>query len=420
VVTALAAEALHFYNHGERHTRGKDPWHPGFMNDTLSPEVSILMPCLNEAETLGICIAKAREFLTQNNIAGEILVADNGSTDGSQNIAQQAGARIITVPVRGYGAALKAGIDAARGRYVIMGDSDDSYDFAALMPFVEKLRAGNALVMGNRFKGGIATGAMPFLHRYLGNPVLSFIGRLFFAAPVGDFHCGLRGFDRDAIRALDLKTTGMEFASEMIVKAALRGLSITEVPTTLAKDGRNRPPHLRTWQDGWSHLVFLLLHCPRWLFLIPGISLILGGILIMVLLMAGPLIIGHVKFDVHTLFLGSTMAVVGTQIVIFGLLAMQYAAQYGVLPEAAWFTRFIRRCTLEKVLGLGFVIVLAGIGGWIYATAQWSDAGFGLLNYETTLRQVIPSTTLIIGGLQIVFFGFFSSLLRLGPTKSQL
>ncbi len=390
------------------------------MNDTLSPEVSILMPCLNEAETLGICIAKAREFLTQNNIAGEILVADNGSTDGSQNIAQQAGARIITVPVRGYGAALKAGIDAARGRYVIMGDSDDSYDFAALMPFVEKLRAGNALVMGNRFKGGIATGAMPFLHRYLGNPVLSFIGRLFFAAPVGDFHCGLRGFDRDAIRALDLKTTGMEFASEMIVKAALRGLSITEVPTTLAKDGRNRPPHLRTWQDGWSHLVFLLLHCPRWLFLIPGISLILGGILIMVLLMAGPLIIGHVKFDVHTLFLGSTMAVVGTQIVIFGLLAMQYAAQYGVLPEAAWFTRFIRRCTLEKVLGLGFVIVLAGIGGWIYATAQWSDAGFGLLNYETTLRQVIPSTTLIIGGLQIVFFGFFSSLLRLGPTKSQL
>src|ERR1700677_3068341 len=259
------------------------------------------MPCLNEAETLATCVRKAIGFLTESGIDGEVLIADNGSTDGSQQLAEAGGARVVNITEKGYGNALMGGIVAARGKYVIMGDSDDSYDFTNLMPFVDELRKGADLVMGNRFKGGIAPGAMPPLHRYLGNPVLSFVGRVFFRSKIGDFHCGLRGFSRDAIMALNLQATGMEFASEMVVKATLARQHITEVPTTLAKDGRSRPPHLHTWRDGWRHLRFLLLFSPRWLFFVPGLALLIAGLVIGAIVAPHPFSIGGVTFDVDTL-----------------------------------------------------------------------------------------------------------------------
>ena len=387
------------------------------MSLASTTELSIIMPCLNEAETLEVCIVKANRFLTESGIVGEVIIADNGSTDGSQDIARRNGARVIDVPVKGYGTALMAGIDSAHGRYVVIGDSDDSYDFSALMLFIEKLRAGYQLVMGNRFVGGIAEGAMPCLHKYLGNPVLSFIGRLFFGAPVSDFLCGLRGFDRSAIQRLNLKTTGMEFGSEMVVKATLHRLKITEVPTTLSKDGRSRPPHLRTWRDGWRNLIFLLLHSPRWLFLIPGVALTTLGVLLMAALIPGTITIGKIAFDVHTLLVASTMVIVGMQIGMFSFLAKQYASQYGVLPEAPWFNALLKECTLERTIVVGLLTCLLGVAGLVYATLQWGQTDFGLLDYKITMRQVIPSTTLIITGLQIVFFGFFSSLLKLGNSK---
>jgi glycosyltransferase involved in cell wall biosynthesis len=387
------------------------------MSLASTTELSIIMPCLNEAETLEVCIVKANRFLTESGIVGEVIIADNGSTDGSQDIARRNGARVIDVPVKGYGTALMAGINSAHGRYAVIGDSDDSYDFSALMLFIEKLRAGYQLVMGNRFVGGIAEGAMPCVHEYLGNPVLSFIGRLFFGAPVSDFHCGLRGFDRSAIQSLNLKTTGMEFASEMVVKATLHRLKITEVPTTLSKDGRSRPPHLRTWRDGWRHLIFLLLHSPRWLFLIPGVALTTLGVLLMAALIPGTITIGKIALDVHTLLVASTMVIVGMQIGMFGFLAKQYASQYGVLPEAPWFNALLKECTLERTIVVGLLTCVLGVAGLVYATLQWGQTDFGPLDYKITLRQVIPSTTLVITGLQIVFFGFFSSLLKLGNSK---
>lgn len=384
------------------------------VHESEALELSIVMPCLNEAETLERCIRKARGFLDASGIAGEVVVADNGSTDGSQDIAQQNGARVVNVPVKGYGAALQAGIASAKGCFVVMGDSDDSYDFSNLMPFVEKLREGYGLVMGNRFKGTIAKNAMPFLHKYLGNPVLSFIGRLFFGAPIGDFHCGLRGFNRQAIEDLKLTTTGMEFASEMVVKATLHHLRITEVPTDLAKDGRSRPPHLKTWRDGWRHLIFLLLHSPRWLFLVPGFLCLSIGALAMLAILPGPLTLGHVALDVHTLVVASAMIDVGTQILMFWFLAKQYANQYGFLPRAIWFETVVSAITLERSIICGGTIGVLGLAGLARAAYFWGSSNFGLLNYTVTLRQVIPSTTLIILGLQIVFFGFFSSLLKLG------
>ena len=256
-------------------------------SDPSDVELTVVMPCLNEAETIDVCIQKALTAMESHRLSGEVVIADNGSTDGSQAIARRLGARVVHVERKGYGSALMGGIAAARGRYVIMGDADDSYDFTAIMPFVEQLRAGNHLVMGNRFKGGIKPGAMKALHRYLGNPVLTGIGRLFFRSRCGDFHCGLRGFDRGAIVDLDLRTTGMEFASEMVVKATLQKLRISEVPTTLSPDGRSRPPHLRSWRDGWRHLRFLLLYSPRWLFFLPGIALLLCGLLTGVWLLPG-------------------------------------------------------------------------------------------------------------------------------------
>ena len=374
-------------------------------------ELTILMPCLNEAETLGICIEKALGFLTRSGISGEVLIADNGSSDGSQEIAARLGARVTHVPEKGYGAALIAGIAAARGRYVIMGDSDDSYDFSVLDPFIAKLRDGFDLVMGNRFKGGIAPGAMPPLHRYLGNPVLSTIGRIFFASPIRDFHCGLRGFSRDAMAALELRAPGMEFASEMVVKATMRGLRIAEVPTTLSPDGRSRPPHLRSWRDGWRHLRFLLIFCPRWLFFYPGALLFALGALVMALLLPGPVSLGAVTLDVHSLLYASGAVVMGFQAMQFWVFARLYGAVTGLLPEAERLNRALSRFGLEAALLLAGAIFLLGLalGGW--SLAQWGARDFGTLQGAGVMRMAIASVTAMLIGLQLAFGAFFLALL---------
>ena len=374
-------------------------------------ELTILMPCLNEAETLGICIEKALGFLTRSGISGEVLIADNGSSDGSQEIAVRLGARVIQVPEKGYGAALIAGIAAARGRYVIMGDSDDSYDFSVLDPFIAKLRDGFDLVMGNRFMGGIAPGAMPPLHRYLGNPVLSTIGRIFFASPIRDFHCGLRGFSRDAMMALELRAPGMEFASEMVVKATMRGLRIAEVPTTLSPDGRSRPPHLRSWRDGWRHLRFLLIFCPRWLFFYPGALLFALGALVMALLLPGPVSLGAVTLDVHSLLYASGAVVMGFQAMQFWVFARLYGAVTGLLPEAERLNRALSRFGLEAALLLAGAIFLLGLalGGW--SLAQWGARDFGTLQGAGVMRMAIASVTAMLIGLQLAFGAFFLALL---------
>jgi hypothetical protein len=381
-------------------------------------ELTIIMPCLNEAETLATCIRKAQDFLARAAVHGEVLIADNGSTDGSQRIAQDLGARVVDVPVRGYGAALSAGIKAARGKYVVMGDSDDSYDFSRLDPFISKLREGFQLVMGNRFKGGIMPGAMPPLHRYLGNPALSTIGRLFFFTSVGDFHCGLRGFDREAILQLNLRTSGMEFASEMVVKASLAYLRIAEVPTTLSPDGRSRPPHLRSWRDGWRHLRFLLMFAPRSLFLYPGLALVALGLVAFVAVLPGPLRMGSVVFDVHTLVIGMAAILVGTQIVVFFLLAKQHAHAVGVLPAGGNFNAFLRHFSLEKALLFAGGLVVLGAAGVVLAVLDWKSRLFGQLDYTHTMRLVVPAVTSLALGVQIAMAAFLSSILDLRVDKS--
>jgi len=378
-----------------------------------SCELTILMPCLNEAETLQICITKAMGFLRRHNIDGEVLIADNGSTDGSQQIAVSNGARVVAVPVRGYGAALIAGIRAARGRYVIMGDSDDSYDFSNLIPFVDELRAGAELVMGNRFRGGIAKGAMPPLHRYLGNPVLTGIGRLFFRSPSGDFHCGLRGFNREAITGLKLRATGMEFASEMVVKATLQKLRIAEVPTTLSKDGRSRPPHLRSWRDGWRHLRFLLMFSPRWLFFYPGMALLLLGLIGMALLLPGSMQVGSIIFDVHTLLVSATAVTLGVLMNLFALLAKQFSINAKLVPPDPWLAWFRDKVTLEGMLIVGLLFFLTGAVGMVGAASFWSQQHFGILDYRSVMRLIIPSTTALVIGLQLVLYAFLSSIFDL-------
>ena len=374
-------------------------------------ELTILMPCLDEAETLGTCVRKAMDYLARSGIAGEVLVADNGSTDGSQEIARGLGARVVPVAERGYGAALIAGIAAARGRFVIMGDSDDSYDFTALDPFVEKLREGYQLVMGNRFRGGIKPGAMPPLHRYLGNPVLSTIGRIFFRSPVKDFHCGLRGFDRDAMMALDLRAPGMEFASEMVVKATVNGLRITEVPTTLSPDGRSRPPHLRSWRDGWRHLRFLLVFCPRWLFLVPGAALFAAGLAAMAVLLPGPARIGGLTFDVHTLLYAAGATVMGFQAVQFWVFARIYGANQGVVPEAKRLTAALSRFGLEPALIVAGLLVVLGLGLGVATVAIWGGERFGEIHGTAAMRLSIASVTSMLLGLQLAFGAFFVALL---------
>jgi len=376
-------------------------------------ELSILMPCLNEAETLATCIKKAQKALEDLNVDGEVVVADNGSTDGSPEIAASLGARVIHVAEKGYGSALLGGIKAARGKYIIMGDADDSYDFSNLGPFLDKLRAGYELVMGNRFKGGIAPNAMPPLHRYLGNPVLTGIGRVFFKSPCGDFHCGLRGFSKAAIQRLDLRTRGMEFASETVVKASLHGLRITEVPTTLSVDGRNRPPHLRRWRDGWRHLRFLLLYSPRWLFLYPGLLLMFVGAMVSGWLLVGPRVVDGITFDIHTFLYAAMAIVIGYQTVIFAVFTKVFAITERLLPEDPRLKTLFRYIKLETGILAGALLLTTGIGLSIYALSFWSSTSFGPLDPSRTLRLVIPAATLIALGLQTVLSSFFLSILGL-------
>jgi glycosyltransferase involved in cell wall biosynthesis len=376
-------------------------------------ELTILMPCLNEAETIGVCVRKAKSFLLEKDIKGEILIADNGSTDGSPEIAEGLGVRVIHVEQRGYGSALLGGIDASRGKFIIMGDADDSYDFSRLDDFIEKLREGYDLVMGNRFAGGIEPGAMPILHQYLGNPVLSFIGRLFFQSPVGDFHCGLRGFNKESVMKLNLQTKGMEFASEMIVKASLFGYRITEVPTTLSPAGRSRAPHLRTWQDGWRHLRFLLLYSPRWLFLFPGISLAVVGTAISMVLLPGPVTISGTRFDIHTLLYSSMAVVLGFQLILFAMFTKIFAISEGLLPEDPRLDRIYKYIRLETGLLGGSILFGLGAALSILAYLRWSQEGFGDLVPGRTFRIVIPAVLLIILGVQTVFSSFFLSVLGL-------
>ena len=375
--------------------------------------VTILMPCLNEAETLAFCIRQALTALHDNNVTGEVLIADNGSTDGSQKIATDEGARVVNVPTRGYGAALIAGIEAAHGKYILMADADASYHFEHLPRFIPKLEEGYDLVMGNRFSGSIEPGAMPPLHRYLGNPVLSAIGRIFFRIPVRDFHCGLRAFRREPILALQLRTTGMEFASEMVVKSSLAGLRMTEVPTTLSPDGRSRPPHLRSWRDGWRHLRFLLLYSPRWLFLNPGIITFIMGLILSLWLLPGPRTVGRWTFDVDTLTYSLGLVLIGAHISVFAVSARVFGTQEGFLPPNPKFERVFKYVNLEVGLLFGCALLLAGLGILGYAVHIWHDAGFGDLSPQRMLRLTLPSATCFMLGVEAIFGSFFLSLLGL-------
>jgi hypothetical protein len=375
-------------------------------------ELTILMPCLNEVATVGRCVEKARGFLRRAGIEGEVVVADNGSHDGSRELALQAGARVIEVAERGYGAALAAGIRAARGRFVIMGDADDSYDFSALEGFVEKLREGYPLVMGNRFRGGIRRGAMPPLHRYLGNPVLSFIGRLLFRTGVGDFHCGLRGFDREAVTSLGMRTPGMEFASELVMKAALARWRIAEVPVTLYPDGRGRAPHLRSWRDGWRHLRLLLLFSPRWLFLYPGLLLLATGVGMTVLLYSTPVRLFGAGLDIHSMLYASAAALLGMQLCLFALFARVAAQNAGLLPRGKSMDRILALFTLERGLIAGLCTLLAGLVWSAAAFWQWREAGFGALDPRVVMRDTIPASSLMVGGMELMLASFLLSLLN--------
>ena len=383
----------------------------GTLADQL--ELTILMPCLNEAETLAICIAKAQRFLATSGIVGEVLIADNGSTDGSRDIATTAGAIVVPIEQRGYGAALAGGIAAARGRFIIMGDADDSYDFAHLGAFIDQLRDGADLVMGNRFAGGIAPGAMPWHHRYLGNPVLSAVGRRFFRTTIGDFHCGLRGFSRSAILLLNLRTIGMEFASEMVVKATLANFDVREVPTTLAKDGRSRPPHLRSFRDGWRHLRFLLLFSPRWLFLYPGIALLWLGLVVGAILLPGPLRLGTVSFDIHTFLIAALCIIVGLQSISFAIIGRRFASRYGFIPRSDTYDRLLEALTLERILLVAVVLMVMGFGALVLGVGQWAARDFGHLNASRSMRPVILATTALVSGFQLMMSGFMSSMINI-------
>jgi glycosyltransferase involved in cell wall biosynthesis len=384
-------------------------------------ELTILMPCLNEAETVAICVAKARDYLARSGISGEVLIADNGSTDGSQTIATGAGARVIGIPEKGYGAALAGGIAAARGRFVIMGDADDSYDFAHLDPFVAKLRDGHQLVMGNRFAGGVAPGAMPWHHRYIGNPVLSFAGRLFFRSKVGDFHCGLRGVDRAAIMGLNLRTSGMEFASEMVVKATLSDLSIAEVPTTLQPDGRTRAPHLRSFRDGWRHLRFLLLFSPRWLFLYPGLTLLGIGLFLSVLLANGQVPLGpSIRIGIHTYIMGLMFVILGVQAISFAVIGRRFASMYGFIPRSRTFDSVLQALTLERILVAAVGLVGIAVVMLVWGFVEWALRGFGNLYSPATIRAMLVAMTALVVGVQMIMTAFLASMLNIPITEHRV
>ena len=383
-------------------------------------DLSIVMPCLNEVGTIEKCISKAQQSLRELQLKGEIIVADNGSTDGSTEIATKSGARLTHVDGKGYGNALRGGIEAAQGKWIIMGDADDSYDFGQIAPFVGKLKDGYELVMGCRLpKGGgkIVEGAMPWKHRWIGNPALSGIGRLFFKSSVTDFHCGMRAFTREAYQQMGLRTTGMEFASEMVIKATLNGMRIAEVPITLHKDGRSRPPHLRSWRDGWRHLRFMLLYSPTSLFLVPGVLLFFVGVVFGARLQMGPWKVGPFGFDTNTMLVCSMLQVVGLQIFFFGMFARIFAVSEGILPDNTGLLRKLyKHFTLERGLVFGLAIFLVGMIQLVQAVLYWKAAYFGSISYPESLRQVIPAVTLIMMGVQVIFSSFFLSILDI-PRK---
>jgi hypothetical protein len=377
-------------------------------------ELTVVLPCLDEAETVEVCVRKALASMRELGVSGEVILADNGSTDGSQDLARAAGARVVDVPVRGYGAAIRGGIDAARGRYVLMADADDSYALDDLGPFVEAMRAGNDMVMGNRFKGGIEPGAMPFLHKYLGNPVLSFVGRLFFKGDIGDFHCGIRAFRTDRARELGLRTTGMEFASELVVRASVAGWTIAEVPTVLRPDGRSRPPHLRTWRDGWRHLKFLLAFSPRWLFYYPALFLLGLGLVGMGFLALGPQRVGGIGLDLISLLVFATMTMLGAQALGLAVVARSYAAHLGLLPPSRRLIEFLERYTVEHGLALGVVSFLLGVGLFVGALVSWGSTGFGALDIVSSARVPVFGMVLCVVGFQLLLISFAMSLTLVG------
>jgi glycosyltransferase involved in cell wall biosynthesis len=384
-------------------------------------ELTILMPCLNEARTLPPCIQKAHAFLQRHGISGEVLVADNGSTDGSTQLAEKCGARLVSVPVRGYGAALGAGIAAAGGKYIIMGDSDESYDFSALLPFIEKLREGYDIVMGNRFRGGIAPGAMPFLHRYFGNPFLTAVGRLFFSChEAGDFYCGLRGFRKEAVERLQLQSRGMEFALEMVIKATMHGLRITEVSTTLSPDGRGRAPHLRRYRDAWRSLRLYLLMSPRWFFGIPGVALLILGLIVSVSLFMGPVSIGSVTFDYHTLLYSTAAVLLGYQSILLFAFAKLMAVETGLHPPQTKLAFLTRRRTLERFVISGLGLIGLGIALGVMATREWELVRFGALRPDFSIRLVICSVLFLLLGGQTLLAGFYFGLFNMMAERNRV
>lgn len=374
------------------------------------------MPCLNEAETLAICIRKAKKFLSENNIDGEVLISDNGSTDGSQDIAKAEGARVVSTDIKGYGSALINGTKNAYGKYVIMGDADDSYDFLHLMPFVEKLREGYDLVMGDRFAGGIEEGAMPWSHKYIGNPVLSFIGRLFYKSKIRDFHCGLRGYNRESMLNLHLQTTGMEYASEMVVKSELNGLKIAEVPTTLSKDGRSRPPHLRSFRDGWRHLKFLLMYAPNWLLLYPGFIFLILGLVLGGTIVVDKITINNINFSIHTLLYCACLIIIGLSILQMYLIVKAYAYNHNFLPKKQ--TDWNHKIREDRIIAIGAGIVILGIVLSIIAVETWKASSMGDLNAEQTMRIVIPAVLCLIVGFQSIFTGFMVGVMKIRTETS--
>lgn len=380
-------------------------------------EISVVMPCLNEVETLLGCIEEAKEAIKKSGISGEIIIADNGSNDGSQKIATEAGARVINVDKKGYGSALLGGISAATGKYILMGDADGSYDFGELPNFLDELRKGNDLVMGCRLpKGGgtIEQGAMPWKHRWIGNPALSGIGKLFFNTPIDDFHCGLRAFKREAILDLNLESPGMEFASEMVVRSIMADLKVGQVPITLRPDGRSRKPHLRSWRDGWRHLRFMLLFSPKWLFLIPGLFLATCGTTGFFLLIDGPITVGNMTFDTNSLLVCAAAILVGFQAISFSIFTKVFAIRTGLMPDNNRIIRLFSKNPVKWGAGLGLIFLFTGIIYLLSAIYYWSETNFGNLPYAQSLRIVIPAITAISLGTQLIFSGFGLAVLGLG------
>lgn len=379
-------------------------------------EITILMPCLNESETLALCINKAQKWISGSGLVGEVLVADNGSVDGSQEIATSLGARVVSVTERGYGAALHYGSLAAKGKWIIMGDSDDSYDFSSLDAFVDGLKNGADLVMGNRFLGGIEPGAMPWKNRYIGNPVLTFIGRLLFNCPSRDFHCGLRAYTKAAFLRMDLRTTGMEFASEMVIKANLFKMNIKEVPTTLSKDGRSRPPHLRPWRDGWRHLRFMLLFSPRWLFLYPGILIFLCSLISYIALLSGPIFLGDIEFSFNTMLVAQAGTIIGSLFLIFSVLVRLIGVREGLLPEHSFIEKLQTSSVLEVGGLIGIGLLVSGLVLVFLAVQEWGSFGFSHLPNFSLLRLISLSTLMMVSGGMIFLFSMVVGFLSL-PTR---